>query len=119
VLAVSSSLDDLYIGGTFMTGPGSFTTSLSGLARGLHHLTVFALDAMAGTSIDTQSGASGGTSVMIGVPRVSALLVVDPPSITTTTLAGGTEGIAYSQGVAATGGTGGAITFSKASGALP
>lgn len=119
VSTVRFSQDDLYASGTASSGSSSpFTAQLSGLSLGVHYATLVAVDTMSGTTTQSQSGTSGGTNFFLGRPLVFSLLKVSAPSIVTTTLPGGTEGIAYSQGVTATGGTGG-NTFTLTGGALP
>ena len=104
---------------TAATGSGPYSATLSGLTLGLNYVSMFAADAMQGTSINTSGGGFGGTSSMIGAPRVFAFSVVSPPVITTASpLASGTVGAAYSQSIASSGGVG-ASSFSVTSGALP
>ncbi len=104
---------------TAATGSGPYSAALSGLPLGLNYVSLFAVDAMEGTSISTSGGGFGGTISMIGAPRVFAFTVVSPPVITTASpLASGTVGTAYSQSIASSGGVG-ASSFSVTSGALP
>ena len=104
---------------TAATGSGPFTAALSGLAVGFNTVSLFAVDAMEGTSINTAGGGFGGTSSMIGAPSVFAFTVVAPPVISTASpLTAGTFGLAYSQSIAASGGAG-ALAFTVTAGALP
>ncbi len=99
---------------TAATGSGPFTAALSGLRLGENIVSLFAVDAMDGTSIG-----NGSTSSMIGAPTIFAFTVVSPPVITTASpLATGTVGTAYSQSITASGGVG-ALTFAVTSGTLP
>lgn len=79
-----------------------FLVSLAGLTPGLNYVSVFALDAMAGTSINTSGGGVGGTGSLTGVPRVLALQFT-PPYIATVSLPGGTYSLSYSTFVSAAG----------------
>jgi DNA-binding beta-propeller fold protein YncE len=123
-IVLHSSVDDLY--GTTLAATnnsGAYALNAAGpLATGLHYLTAFATDNMSGTVTNSQAGAggaNGGLSFFIGSPRTIAFIVVNPPAITTgSPMTGGTEGIAYSQAVTASGGTGG-YTFTLTGGALP
>ncbi len=67
-----------------------------------------------GASISNPAGGTGQTVLSITPPAAC----VAGPTITTTTLANGTQGIAYSRSVLATGGQG-SVTFSLVSGSLP
>ncbi len=78
-----------------------------------------------GATYVAPSAAPGGvakiTAASVTQPTVMAsvnITVTAPPSITTTSLPAGTEGTAYSQSVAVTGGAG-ALTYSLSVGTLP
>jgi len=104
---------------TAATGSGPFTAALSGLAVGFTTVSLFAVDAMEGTSINTAGGGAGGSSSMIGAPTVFAFTVVAPPVISTASpLTGGTVGVPYSQTITTTGGAG-VLSYSVSAGALP
>ena len=57
---------------TAASGSGPYSATLSGLSLGLNYVSLFAVDAMEGTSINTAGGGGGGTSSMIGAPSVFA-----------------------------------------------
>jgi YVTN family beta-propeller protein len=118
VITTNAALDDLYMGNTTSAGSNLFSVPLTGITPGLHFVTLFPVDTMTGSSINTQSGSSGGTSVMIGRPMIFPLLTTNPLQVTTGALAVGTEAVAYAQVITATGGTGG-YTFSYDGGTLP
>src|SRR6266550_798774 len=77
------------------------------------------------TAVTYNAGSASGTAVITATSvtdttKISTLTitVTAPPAITTTTLPPGTEGTAYSQAIAKTGGAG-TVTFSISAGALP
>src|SRR5882757_2001123 len=77
------------------------------------------------TAVTYNAGSASGTAVITATSvtdttKISTLTitVTAPPAITTTTLPPGTEGTAYSQAIAKTGGSG-TVTFSISAGALP
>jgi YVTN family beta-propeller protein len=101
------------------SGSGPYSAMLSGLALGFNTVSLFAVDAMEGTSINTAGSGFGGNSLMIGAPRVFAFVVVAPPVISTASaLSAGTVGVAYNQTIAAHGGVG-ALSFAVTAQALP
>lgn len=98
---------------TAATGSGPFSALLSRLQPGLNYVSLFAVDAMEGTS------ANQGANLMIGAPKVFALSAVGLPVFAETSpLNSAVVGVAYGQPIAVSGGVG-ILSFTVTAGALP
>lgn len=96
---------------TKASGTGPYTANLTSLPPGLNFVTLFAADAMEGSS------QNGMGSPIIGAPRVFALTVAPPLITTPSRLPIGIVGTAYSQVIAANSVT--TPGFSVTGGVLP
>ena len=70
VQAVHFRMGDVYGAHANATGSGPFSATASGLRKGLNYVSLFAQDAMAGTSGSGKYGNGGATPTVTGAPRV-------------------------------------------------
>jgi hypothetical protein len=111
----------LAISGTVSLGGANLSVSCTGRntpASGQTFTILHSGGALSGSFAQGASAAAGTTTYAISYHPSGVVLTDTPVTITTSTLANGAAGAAYSQGISATGGTG-SITFSRTSGALP
>jgi len=99
------------------SGTGPYAAALTALVAGPNYVSMFALDAMEGTAIDTSGGGMGGASVITGAPRV-ALVMYLPVRVVGASLPNGTYGVSYAASVSAEGLLA-PLSFSIGAGALP
>jgi len=94
------------VGWVLTSGPGALSNQTTTGAT-------YSANGVSGAAVITAASVSDTTKTAILTVTVTAV-----PAITTTVLPGGTEGTAYSQAIAKTGGAG-AVTFTVSAGALP
>jgi hypothetical protein len=104
--AVSNDSAAKGVGWVLTSGPGALSNQTTTAAT-------YSASGASGAAVITAASVSDATKTATLTVTVTAV-----PAITTTVLPGGTEGTAYSQAIAKTGGAG-AVTFTVSAGALP